>query len=642
MSRDPGVWEYEMGASNRSVVVDLVQSPHARQRPLDLAAVRLDDPVWAPRQSTNRSVTLPTQLELLEQTGRLDNFRKAAGALGGPYEGLYFNDSDVYKWLEAAAWALATDPDSSLDAEVDRVIEIVAAAQQADGYLDTYYIVGDPARRWTELERTHELYCAGHLIQAAVAHHRATGKSSLLTVARRFADLICDVLGPAESGKQPGTDGHPEIEMALVELARETGERRYLAQAQYLLDARGHGLAGGSSYSQDHAPFRELNSAIGHAVRFLYLAAGAADIYAETGEAALLETLKRLWENMVTRRMYVTGGLGARYEGESFGEDFELPNARAYTETCAAIGSVMWNWRMLLLTGEAKYADLMEWTLYNAFLPGLSVDGQAYFYVNPLADEGSHRRQPWFACACCPPNIARAIASIGGYVYTTAGTDIFLHLYAQGAAEISLADGRVVRLRQETRFPWDGEIAISVESDAEFGINLRIPGWCEQGARVEVNGAPAGEAMRPGEYVRLHRHWRGGEVVRLSLPMPVRLLESHPRVTENWGRVAIARGPLVYCVEQADHPGVDLNGLHLRRDLEFSPDRPPGDLGDGVSLVADAAVRVEDPIWQSTLHRTVTADGDPEYAATQMRAIPYHLWANREAGAMRVWLPHLD
>jgi DUF1680 family protein len=631
-----------MGASSRRVVVNLAQSPHARQRPLELTAVRLDDPVWAPRQLTNRTVTLPAQLELLEQTGRLDNFRKAAGTLSGPYAGLFFNDSDVYKWLEAAAWTLAIDPDPSLEAEVDRVIEIVAAAQQPDGYLDTYYIVGDPARRWTELERTHELYCAGHLIQAAIAHHRTTGKTSLLTVARRFADLICDVLGPAEEGKQPGTDGHPEIEMALVELARETGERRYLAQAQYLLDARGHGLAGGGPYSQDHKPFRELDSAVGHAVRFLYLAAGAADVYAETGEPALLATLERLWENMTARRMYVTGGLGARYEGESFGEDFELPNARAYTETCAAIGSVMWNWRMLLLTGEAKYADLMEWTLYNAFLPGLSVDGKAYFYVNPLADEGRHRRQPWFACACCPPNIARAIASIGGYIYSTAGSDLFIHLYAQGTAEVALADGRVVRLRQETRYPWDGDVSITVEGDGEFGLNLRVPGWCEQGAVLEVNGAPASDAMLPGGYVRLWRIWRPGDVVRLSLPMPVRLLESHPQVTENRGRVAIARGPLVYCVEQADHPGVDVRALHIGRDAEFSPEPLPDGLGEGVSLVTDATQRHDDPEWQSRLYRPVTADSDPEFAATQLQAIPCHLWANREAGPMRVWLPCLD
>jgi DUF1680 family protein len=631
-----------MDISHRSAVVDLGQSPHAKQRPLDLAAVRFDDAIWAPRQLTNRTVTLPAQLELLEQTGRLDNFRRAAGVLGGSFEGLYFNDSDVYKWIEAAAWTLATDPDPGLGAEVDRVIDLVASAQQPDGYLDTYYIIGDRGKRWTELERTHELYCAGHLIQAAVAHHRATGKAKLLTAARRFADLICDVLGPADAGKQPGTDGHPEIEMALVELARETGERRYLAQAQYLLDARGQGLAGGGAYSQDHKPFRELDAAAGHAVRLLYLAAGAADLYAETGKAALLATLERLWQNMVARRMYVTGGLGARYEGESFGEDYELPNTRAYTETCAAIGSVMWNWRMVLLTGEAKYADLIEWTLYNAFLPGISTDGRAYFYVNPLADNGRHRRQPWFDCACCPPNIARTIASVGGYVYSTCGADIRVHLYAQSSAEIRLADGRVVRLRQETRYPWEGEIAITVEAEGEFGLFLRIPEWCERGAGLEVNGLPTDETPRPGGYIRVYRTWRAGDEVRLRLPMPIRLVESHPRVTENWGRWAITRGPLVYCVEQADHAGVDLDALQIRRGAEFVPDALPAGLGEGVSLVTDAELRSDDSMWQSRLYRTVAADYEQEYSASRLQAVPYHLWANREAGAMRVWLPHLD
>lgn len=406
------------------VVVDTARSPHSRLRPLAVDAVRLDDEFWKPRIRANREVTLPSQLDLLESTGRLANFRRGAGREPGRFTGFYFNDSDVYKWLEAAAWALATDPEPELDRRVDAVIEEVAAAQQPDGYLDNYYVAGDDEKRWTDLARTHELYCAGHLIQAAVAHHRATGKTSLLDVARRFADHICATLGPAEEGKRPGTDGHPEIELALVELARETGDRCYLDQARYFLDVRGRGLAGGDEYRQDHKPYRELAAMVGHAVRIIYLNAGAADIYAETGDPTLLATLERLWQNATTRRIYLTGGLGARHDGEAFGDDFELPNARAYTETCAAIGSVMWTWRMLLLTGEARYADLMEWTLANAFLPGLSLDGRSYFYVNPLADEGRHRRQPWFECACCPPNVARTMASITGYFATVSGDGI--------------------------------------------------------------------------------------------------------------------------------------------------------------------------------------------------------------------------
>ncbi|MEA2583967.1 MAG: uncharacterized protein QOF33_2052, partial [Thermomicrobiales bacterium] len=422
----------------------------------------------------------------------------------------------------------------------------MADAQQPDGYLDTFYTVGDAGQRWTELTRTHELYCAGHLIQAAVAHRRATGKTSLLDVARRFADHICDVLGPAEAGKQPGTDGHPEIEMAMVELARETGDRRYLDQARYFLDVRGRGLVGGDEYHQDHRPFRGFDAMVGHAVRILYLNAGAADVYAETGDPALLATLERLWQNTARRRMYVTGGLGARHEGEAFGDDYELPNARAYTETCAAIGSAMWNWRMLLLTGEAKYADLLEWTLYNAFLPGLALDGWSYFYVNPLADEGRHRRRPWFACACCPPNAARTLASVAGYFSTVSDDGIQVHLYAQGTADISLPDGRTVRLRQRTRYPWDGDVALEVDGEGDFALSVRLPAWCENGAAVEVNGEPVRAEVRPGSYLRLQRTWLPGDVVRLRLPMPARLIEPHPRVVENAGRWAVARGPLVY------------------------------------------------------------------------------------------------
>ena len=625
-----------------SVVVDTTRSPFARHRMVPVRTVRLNDEVWAPRIRTNREVSIPRQLELLEQSGRLPNFRKAAGKLEGQFEGIYFNDSDVYKWLEAASWSLSTDPDPVLEHQVEAVIREVADAQQPNGYLDNFYVAGEDKKRWTELKRTHELYCAGHLIQAAVAHHRATGKTSLLDIARRFADHICDEIGPAEEGKRPGTDGHPIIEMAMVELARETGEQRYLDQASYLLDARGHGLAGGDEYRQDHKPFRELDTMVGHAVRIIYLNSGAADLYAETGDETLLAALERLWENATTKRMYLTGGLGARHDGEAFGADYELPNDRAYTETCAAIGSIMWNWRMLMLTGEAKYGDLMEWTLYNAFLSGVSVDGLSYFYVNPLADEGGHRRQTWFECSCCPPNIARTFASLPGYFYSIADDGIFVHLYGQGTADIALPDGRSLRLRQRTEYPYDGNVTLGIESAGKFTLSLRIPGWCAAGATVMVNSEPVSEQPQPGSYLTIERDWSAGDQIRLSFPMPVQLVEAHPHLLENTGRWAVTRGPLVYCIEQADHPGVDIDGVTLLRGVEFSVESRPSMLGGIVALTATALEQRPASVWDGKLYLPA-GDADsrtPAFKSTIITAIPYHTWANREAGPMRVWLRH--
>lgn len=622
-------------------IVDTSRSPYARLRPLSMDAVTLADAFWEPRRRTNRQDTLPAQHAQLEHTGRLDNFRRAAGKQDGPFEGIYFNDTDVYKWLEAASWSLAANPDPALDQLVDATIEEVAAAQQPDGYLDTYYILGMGTGRWTELVRTHELYCAGHLFQAAVAHHRATGKTSLLDVARRFADHIYEVLGPAEEGKQPGTDGHEEVEMALVELARETGDRRYLAQAQYFLDARGHGLAGGDEYHQDHKPFRELDAMVGHAVRAVYLNAGAADIYVETGERSLLDTLERLWQNMTTKKMYVSAGLGARYEGEAFGKDYELPNARAYAETCAAIGSVMWNWRMLLATGEAQYADLMEHTLYNGVISGLSLDGKAYFYQNPLADDGTHRRQTWFHCACCPPNIARLLSSLPGYFYSTSDDDIWVHLYAEGTAEVALSSGRTVQLEQHTRYPWDGEVAVVIRGEGPFGLRLRIPTWCEEGASLEINGERQAVALAPGTYAEIRRGWEPGDVVRLNLPMPVRRVESHPYVAENAGRIALMRGPILYCLEQADTGDVDPRHIVLLASAEIDADFSPELLGGVVALAAKARVETPDASWTDALYRPASSgpEARPVPGMVEVRAIPYYAWANREPGPMRVWVP---
>jgi DUF1680 family protein len=631
-----------LDSSPRPPVVDTSRSPHVRLRPVPLDAVDLADDFWEPRWRINREVTLPSQYRHLEDTGRLDNFRRASGKIGGGYQGIYFNDSDVYKWLEAAAWTLAEGSDSELERMVDAAITEIEDAQRPDGYLNTYFTFERAAQRWTDFD-LHEMYCAGHLFQAAVAHFRATGSERLLAVATRFADHICDTFGP-EDGKRQAVDGHEEVEMALVELFRVTGEKRYQEGAQYFIDARGHGLLGRPygqhepSYSQDHEPLRDQSEVVGHAVRALYLYSGAADVYAETGERALLQALRRLWENMTTRRMYVSGGLGSRYEGEAFGKDFELPNERAYTETCAAIANVMWNWRMLALEGEARYADLIEHTLYNAVLPGLSLDGQHYFYQNPLADDGSHRRQPWFGCACCPHNVARLLASLPGYLYSTSEDAVWVHLYAEGAATVELDGKRTIRLHQRTRYPWDGSVETTVEAEGEFTIMLRIPAWCEEGVAVEVNGEPVEAELSPGSYANLHRTWRPGDTINLDLPMPVRRVESHPYVAENAGSVALMRGPLLYCAEQVDNPGVELRDIVLEgREPAISLE--PDLLGGVTVLQAEARLAAPDNGWEDRLYRTLhPRERDTQTYPTRVTLVPYYAWANREPGAMRVWL----
>ena len=627
------------------MVVDTSSSRHARLRPLSLADVRLSDGFWEPRRRINREETLPSQYGHIEETGRLDNFRRASGKIEAPFRGLYFNDSDVYKWLEAASWSLAADPDPDLERMVDAAITEVADAQRPDGYLNTYFTFERADERWKDFD-LHEMYCAGHLIQAAVAHFRATGGSRLLDVAVRFADHICDLFGAEEEGKRPAVDGHEEIEMALVELFRVTGDRRYLRQAGFFVDARGQGLLGepygrfDPSYSQDHEPLRDQREVVGHAVRALYLYCGAADVLAETGEPDLLSALERLWGNMTTKRMYVSGGLGSRHEGEAFGGDYELPNGRAYAETCAAIASVMWNWRMLLLSGDARYADLMEHTLYNAVLPGVSLDGRRYFYQNPLADDGTHRRRPWFGCACCPPNVARLLASLPGYLYGLSDDAVWVHLYAQSAATFDLGD-RTVRISQHTDYPWEGGVEVSVEGGGgEFALMLRLPAWCEEGCTLEVNGEALDAPFSPGSYAEIRRTWRAGDTVHLNLPMPVRRVACHPYVAENAGRVALTRGPLLYCVEGADNPGLDPRDLVLPTDEEPCASPAPSLLGGVVALDGGAEILAPDRTWEDRLYRTACPepDGRPQAAPTTVRAVPYYAWANRDPGPMRVWL----
>ncbi len=623
------------------VVVDTSHSAFGTLRPVSLTEVQLTDTFWTPRRKINQQVTLPSQYQQCEISGRLDNFRRVVDLQIGEFRGRFFNDSDVYKWLEAASWVLATETDAELESQVNTVIALIVAAQDDDGYLNTYFTFERRAERWTDLVVKHELYCAGHLIQAAVAHHRATGSRALLEVAIRFADLITTTFGP---DARPGACGHPEIEMALVELARETGEERYLRQAQFFIDQHGQQppVIGGNAYHLDHEPFREQREVIGHAVRALYLYAGVTDVYAETGEHALDVTLEALWHDLQAHKLYVTGGAGARYEGEAFGAAYELPNERAYAETCAAIANAMWNWRLLLVKGEARFADALELTLYNSVLSGIALDGQVYFYQNPLADRGKHRREPWFTTACCPPNIARLLASLPAYFYAKSDEGLWVNLYATSSVTTSLASGQRVTVHQQSEYPWNGEITFEVQPSepTAFSLFLRIPAWAND-ATVLVNDAPLTTPIVSGSYLAVQRVWQAGDVVRLTLPMPMRLLESHPHVTNNRNRVALMRGPLVYCLEQADHPDVDVWDIVLPRELSWEI-VPKADMLGGIVVAQTEALAAVNDIWDEQLYRTYgDNEARPAYKPVRITAIPYYAWANREVGPMQVWLPTL-
>jgi DUF1680 family protein len=615
--------------SRAANVVDTTASPYARLRPVPVSAVRLEDDFWAPRIERLRQVTLPTQYEQMEETGRLDNFRRAAGKLSGDFQGIYFNDSDVYKWVEAVAWTLAYQPHAQLEALLEAVIADIAAAQGEDGYLNTYFTFERAGERWSNLRDMHELYCAGHLFQAAVAHHRATGRDTLLQVARRFADYIISVFNP--QGRQ-GTCGHPEIEMALVELYRATGERRYLEQAQFFLDQRGRGLLGGDPNLQDHLPFRELSTMTGHAVRALYLNCGATDLLLETGEEALRAALERLWENLTQRRMYVTGGCGARAAGEAFGEDYELPNRTAYAETCAAIANVMWNWRLLLLTGQARYTEVMELALYNGALAGLALDGRHYFYVNPLASRGEHRRQAWFPCACCPPNIARLLAALPGYLYSTSPAGLWVHLYADGCLNVA-TEAFSTRLCLSKAAP-GLEIILWPGAAQTFSLFLRIPAWARQ-ASLAVNEKPVAVDAAAGTYAELRREWQDGDRVQVTWSEEPQFLEGHPWVEATGSRVALRRGPFIYCWEQADNPGFDVWDLAVDPSARLEAEARP-DLLEGVWVVRGAGLATDTRAWQPNLYLPL-GQGAGAPRPVRWVAIPYFAWANREPGPMQVW-----
>lgn len=616
----------------KPVVVDTSLSPYAKLKPVAISSVKLQDNFWKPRMKILKEVTLPSQYEQLEKTGHIFNFQRASGKVKGEFQGFFFNDSDVYKWIEAVSYYLAQDEDEKLKSLLDRVIEEVESAQDEDGYLNTYFVFERKNERWMNLRDMHELYCAGHLIQAAVAYTRATKSDRLLKVALKLADHISNVFGP---NKKYGTPGHPEVEMALVELYRLSGNEKYLKLSKFFIDQRGHGLIGGSKYHIDHKPFRELDEIVGHAVRSVYLNCGVADVYMETGEKALLEALMRLWKNMTEKKMYITGGIGSRYEGESFGENYELPNEEAYCETCASVASIMWNWRMLLITGDAKFSDLIELVLYNAALAGISLDGKHYFYVNPLESHEKHERQDWYACACCPPNIARLLASLPGYFYSTSEEGIWVHLYARSEARIGLGS-LTVNVVQETNYPWDGEVLIRVEPEEEntFSIFLRIPGWSRL-ATVKV-GDEEKTTNDTGKYLEIRRKWKRGDEIRMNFHIDSEKIFSNENVINNLCKVAIKRGPIVYCIESVDNPNLNIFNLSLPLNSELKVRWVPN-LLNGVNVIEGEALYYEFDDMKEKLYMS-NSDLARSLKKVKFTAIPYYAWANRGKSNMLVWI----
>ncbi|MGA2586212.1 MAG: glycoside hydrolase family 127 protein [Candidatus Aminicenantales bacterium] len=630
--------------------------------PVSFTQVRVNDAFWAPKLETNRAVTVPFALQKNEETGRVDNFRKAARLMAGAYQGKRYNDSDVYKVMEGAAYTLMLHPDPQLKKRLDDLIAVIGKAQEPDGYLYTTRTIdpGNPApgagkERWSNLRVSHELYNVGHMYEAAVAHFQATGERSFLDVAIKNADLLVRTFGP---GKRRGFPGHQEVEIGLSKLYRLTGNPAYLDLAKFFLDERGHYFGGerhdpkdpfavydSDEYLQNHKPVLEQDEAVGHAVRAMYMFAGMADIAALGGFPEYVQAIDRLWENVVGKKMYLTGGVGARDTSEAFGDAYELPNASAYTETCAAIGNALWQERLFLLHGDAKYADALERVMYNGLISGVSLDGMSFFYQNPLESAGGYGRSAWFEVACCPPNITRFLPSVPGYVYAVKGEALYVNLFIGNTAAVEV-NGRTIDLKQETRYPWDGAVKIAVGPDkpVEFTVNVRIPGWAQhrpvpgdlyefadtsdEPIALSMNGAAVSLEMDRG-YARIKRTWKKGDVIDLLLPMPVRRVVAHASVKADAGRIALQRGPIVFCAEGIDNGGKVLN-LALSDRAVFRAEFRP-DLLNGVVVLRGKA-RTENPSEGGKISLPKERD---------FLAIPYYAWANRGAGEMEVWFPRI-
>lgn len=602
--------------------------------PVPFQKIDVHDRFWTPRMATNRTATVAHCLMELDKNGYWENFRLAAEGKRSGYHGPVYMDSDVYKVLEGASMTLATHPDPVLDGKLDAIIATIAKVQRPDGYVNTWYEVNAPDKRFTNLRDNHELYNAGHLIEAGVAHFRATGKRNLLSIAVKYADLIDHTFGP---GQREGYPGHPELELALIKLGDVTGEKRYLALAEKFVDTRGsHFFARehttleaqyDGTYWIDDVPITEHREIKGHAVRAAYLMSGTTDVARLDGNPALTKMLDRVWRNATTKRIFVTGGIGPSGSNEGFTTDYDLPNLTAYQESCASIAMAQWGWRMGLLHADAKYFDTVETSLMNATLAGVSLKGDRFFYTNPLASRGDHHRSEWFGTACCPPNLLRTIASVGGYAYAERGSDVFVNLYLPGTANLPMG-----KLSVKGDYPWDGKLSIEVspKSKQTFALRLRIPGWAHSFS-AKVNGKPLPAKTENG-YLVVDRAWSAADRVELDLPMPVERIAAHPMVKDDLNRLAVRRGPLVYCMEGVDQ-AVPLGEVVVPRDAILKPNYRKDVLG-GIVTLDGIGQRAAEADWDKTLYRPA-----PTATPVAVRLIPYAFWDNRKASPMELWLP---
>ena len=594
---------------------DIKEQPLKMIEQIDFSHVKINDNFWSPRLSKHVSATLPVCIDQIEnQTGRIRNFENAAKG-EGEHSGIFFDDSDVYKALEGMAYSLINNPDPELEKKADEWIDKFAAAQQPDGYINTFYTLTGLDKRWTNMDK-HEMYCAGHMIEAGVAYYQATGKRKLLDVCIRMTDHMMSQFGP---GKRHWVPGHEEIELALVKLYQTTQEQKYLDFAYWLLEERGHGhgTMGDEGkwnpvYYQDIVPVRRLTDISGHAVRCMYLYCGMADVAALKNDTGYIAAIDRLWDDVVHRNMYITGGIGSSRDNEGFTEDYDLPNLDAYCETCASVGMVLWNQRMNQLTGDSKYIDVLERSLYNGALAGISLGGDRFFYVNPLESKGDHHRQEWYGCACCPSQLSRFLPSIGNYIYASSDDALWVNLYIGNTGQIRIGETDIL-LTQETDYPWDGSVklTISTSQPLEKEIRLRIPNWCKT-YDLSINGKRINVPKEKGYAVI--KDWKSQDVIALDMDMPVEIVAADPHVKENFGKRAIQRGPLVYCMEEIDNP-VYFDQIQLSPSTTFQ-----------TAFVSDILNGI----------KTIKTNGRAQSATF----IPYYAWDNRKAGKMRVWIPY--
>lgn len=616
--------------------------------PVPFTSVRVTDNFWGQRLKASREVTIPLAFGKCEETGRYENFVKAAHPSDTyKVEGFSFDDTDVYKTIEGASYSLQTYPDKKLEKYIDSVLVIVAAAQEPDGYLYTARTMNPKhphnwagKERWEAVENlSHEFYNLGHMVEGAVAYYQATGKRNFLDIAIKYADCVCQAIGDGADQKKL-VPGHQIAEMALVKLYLTTGNKKYLDQAKFFLDARGY-TSRRDAYSQAHKPVVEQDEAVGHAVRAVYMYSGMADVAAITGDSSYIKAVDKIWDNIVSKKTYITGGIGARHAGEAFGNNYELPNLSAYCETCAAIGNVYMNYRLFLLHGDAKYFDVLERTLYNGLISGVSLDGGSFFYPNPLASNGGYSRKPWFGCACCPSNISRFIPSLPGYVYAIKENEVYVNLYLSNKAELKVNKKKIV-LEQETSYPWNGDIRLKItQGSQEFAMKLRIPGWVrgevlpsdlyayadnqKLSYRVSVNGQEVKSELDNG-YISIARRWKKGDVIEMHFDMLPRLVKANGKVTDDRGRVAVERGPLVYCAEWADNK-FNVHTVLLNQHPQFRVVEKP-ELLNGINQITTEAQALS----YDKAGKLVTKD-------VVLTLIPYYAWAHRGEGEMDVWLP---